>query len=50
MKLAFKPKTEQYHLYDDEVGHPIRNYFKKGFWKRRDRKKYFRNIIKSNIL
>lgn len=46
MRVSFKPKTDQYHLYGDEVARPIKNFHKKGFWKRWGRKKYFRNIMK----
>lgn len=45
MKLN-RPKTEKWHNYDDDVGHPKENYFKKNFWKRYDRKKFLRNIDK----
>ena len=53
MKVS-RPKTESYHNYQEgDVGSPIQrhgshlNYFKKGFWKRYDRKRFFRKIIKS---
>lgn len=47
MKIS-RPKTEQYHNYEEgEVAKPIRSYFKKGFWKRSDRKKFFRKLFKN---
>ena len=47
MKLA-RPKTEKYHNYQEgDCGSPIENYYKKGFWKRNDRKKYLKNIVKN---
>lgn len=44
MKI-FRPKTEQYHNWED---HPneVKNYFKKGFWKKSDRKKFFKRLFK----
>ena len=55
MKLS-RPKTEKWHNYEEgDCGKPIdrdgsnRSYFKKGFWKRYDRKKFFRNILKQLI-
>ena len=52
MKLA-RVKTEKWHNYEEgDVGSPINRhgkhlcYFKKGFWKRFDRKKFLRNISK----
>lgn len=46
MKLA-RPKPEQWHNnYEGDCGKPIMNFFKKGFWKRRDRKKFIRNFLK----
>lgn len=51
MKLA-RPKTEKWHNYEEgDCGMPINRkskhlcYFKKGFWKRYDRKKYLRNTL-----
>ncbi len=44
MKIA-RPKTESLHNYQDDVGSPKANYFKKGFWKRYDRKRYFKKIL-----
>ena len=46
MKLA-RPKTEKYHNYDFYPSTKEGNYFKKGFWKRYDRKKFIRNLLKS---
>jgi hypothetical protein len=52
MKVA-RPKTEKWH--NDQEGDcrkPIdrdgskKSYYKKGWWKRYDRKKFFRNINK----
>lgn len=50
MKVS-RPKTEKYHNYAEGDSYkPIDrkgihlSYFKKGFWKRYDRKKFFRNI------
>lgn len=44
MKIS-RPKTEKWHNWEEgDVGSPIKKYFKKGFWKRFDRKKYFRNL------
>jgi hypothetical protein len=46
MKIA-KPKTDDMHNYaEGDCGSPIDNYFKKGFWKRFDRKRFFRNLFK----
>ncbi len=49
MKIA-RPRTERWHNYHEgDCGKPIdrdgsnKAYFKKGFWKRYDRKKFFRN-------
>lgn len=45
MKIA-RPKTEKYHNYEEgDCGHPEDNHFKKRFWKRHDRKKFFRQIF-----
>lgn len=53
MKI-FRPKTERWHNYvEGDCGSPISRhgkhlqYFKKGWWKRYDRKKFFRKL-KSN--
>lgn len=44
MKIA-RPKTEKWHNYEEgDAGAPVKSYFKKGFWKRFDRKKFFRNL------
>jgi hypothetical protein len=46
MKIS-RPKTEKWHNYEEgDCGSPIDKYFKKGWWKRYDRKKFFRNISK----
>jgi len=52
MKIS-RPKTEKWHNYEEgDCGKPIdrdgsnKAYFKKGWWKRYDRKKFFRNISK----
>jgi len=48
MKIS-RPKTEKWHNWSEgDAGRPIDNYYKKGFWKRYDRKKYFRNVLKQN--
>lgn len=40
MKIA-KPKTSKYHNYDEgDCGKPIKDFYKRGFWKRYDRKRY----------
>jgi hypothetical protein len=42
-----RPKTEKYHNYEEgDCGKPINNYFKRGFWKRNDRKKFIKNFLK----
>lgn len=44
MKVS-RPKTERWHNYaEGDAGKPIDNFYKKGFWKRNDRKKYFRDL------
>lgn len=46
MKVS-RPKTEKWHNYEEgDCGHPINDYFKKGFWKRYDRKRFFRKLKK----
>lgn len=46
MKLS-RPKTEKYHNYDEgDCGHPIKDFFKKKFWKRYDRKRFIRKLVK----
>lgn len=47
-------KTAKYHNFEEgDCGKPIDRkgkhlwYFKKGFWKRYDRKKWFRNLFKT---
>lgn len=48
-----KPKTSKYHNWDEgDCGKPIKvgYYYKKGFWKRYDRKKYYRNLFKREPL
>lgn len=46
MKIG-RPKTEKYHNWDEgDAGKPIDNYYKKGWYKRFDRKKFFRNLFK----
>lgn len=46
MKIA-RPKTEKWHNWEEgDCGSPIDCYYKKGFWKRYDRKKYLKNILK----
>jgi len=51
MKIS-RPKTEQWHNWEEgDCGKPInrdgskKQYFKKGFWKRYDRKKYIKKVL-----
>ena len=45
MKIS-RPKTESYHNYvEGDCGSPIKDYFKKKFWKRYDRKKFIRRVL-----
>lgn len=51
MKIA-RPRTEQYHINQEgDVGSPIQrhgehlHFYKKGFWKRYDRKKYIKRLL-----
>lgn len=47
MKVS-RPKTEKYHNWQEgDVGAPIDNYYKKGWWKRYDRKRFFKKLLKS---
>ena len=53
MKIP-RPKTEKYHNFQEgDCGRPIDKhgrhlyYFKKGFWKKNDRKKFFRHLFKT---
>ncbi len=45
MKVA-RPKTEKYHNWDLDTSSKNQDYFKKGFWKRIDRKKFFKRLFK----
>lgn len=46
MKIS-RVKTEKFHNWEEgDCGKPINNYFKKGFWKKYDRKKFLRNLLK----
>ena len=52
MKIS-RPKTERWHNFDEgDCAKPISRkndklcFFKKGFWKRYDRKKFIRNLLK----
>lgn len=46
MKIS-RPLTEKYHNWEEgETGKPIKDYYKKGFWKKFDRKKWFKNLFK----
>lgn len=48
MKVS-RPKTEKWHNYDEgDCAKPIKKgcYYKKGFWKRFDRKRWFRKLFK----
>ena len=52
MRIA-RVKTEAYHNYQEgDCGSPIQKhgqylcYYKKGFWKRHDRKKFIKNLLK----
>jgi hypothetical protein len=56
MKIA-RVKTESWHNYEEgDCGSPISRhgkhlcYFKKGFWKRIDRKRYLKKILNYEIL
>ncbi len=56
MKIG-RVKTESYHNYEEgDVAKPIdrdgsnKSYFKKGFWKRYDRKKFIRNLFNKKDL
>lgn len=51
---VFRPKTASYHNYEEgDCGHPIdrdgsnKRFFAKGWWKRWDRKKFFRRLFKN---
>ena len=49
MKIS-RPKTEKWHNYaEGDCGKPLKKgfFYKKGFWKRYDRKKFFRALMKS---
>ena len=44
-------KTEKYHNWQNgDCQKPKKNYFKKGFWKRYDRKKFYRNLLKTQTM
>lgn len=47
---VFRPKTEKWHNYEEgDCSKPLKgnkSYYKKGFWKRYDRKKFFRLLKK----
>lgn len=44
MKVS-RVKTESWHNNEEgDSGKPIESYYKKGFWKRFDRKKYLRKL------
>lgn len=52
-----RPKTEKWHSFDEgDARFPIDRhgkhlkYFKKGFWKKYDRKKFYRTLLKSTFL
>lgn len=47
MKIA-RPKTEKWHNYDLYHSSKHEKYFSKGFWKRIDRKKFFRRLFKND--
>lgn len=47
-----KPRTSKYHNWQEgDCGKPIKvgYYYKKGFWKRYDRKRYYRNLFKKEF-
>ena len=51
-----RPKTESYHNYSEgDCGSPISRhgkhlcFYKKGFWKRNDRKKFFKRVLKMDF-
>ncbi len=40
-------KTTSWHNWEEgDCGKPIKDYYKKRFWKRRDRKRFLKNIDK----
>ena len=50
MKIS-RPKTEKCHnYYEGDCGNPIRNFFKKGFWKKYDRKRFIKKALKNDEL
>ena len=45
MKIS-RPKTEQWHNWQEgDCRKPTDNFFKKGFWKKYDRKKFFKKMF-----
>lgn len=44
------PKTEKYHNYQEgDCGKPVKGYFKKRFWKRYDRKRFLKQLLKNSL-
>ena len=48
MKVS-RPKTEKYHNWEIDPSSKHESYFKKGFWKKYDRKKFFRRFFNRNV-
>jgi len=43
-----RPKTDKYHNWEEgDVSKPIKDYFKKGWWKKKDRKRFFKKLFKN---
>lgn len=50
MKIP-RVRTERWHKWDEgDAGKPIKSFFKKGFWKRYDRKRFIRRLLKYIII
>ena len=46
MKIS-RVKTEKWHNYQEgDCGKPIDGFFKKGFWKKYDRKRFIKKLFK----
>ena len=46
MKIK-RPYTEKYHRYDEgDTAKPIKCFYKKKWWKRYDRKRFFKQLFK----
>lgn len=47
---VFRPYTEKYNNWDEgDCRKPIDCFFKKGYWKRINRKKFLRNLSRENL-